>query len=144
MRKPSSLPGLIFFVILAIGLTVAYLTFAFPDYRESASIAVGSAVVAFIVSYAIKIANQWERVVVLRLGRFHMLGPLLHHPDPRHGRLSDRHPCHHQHVQGGKDDDARHRALLPGHCRSVPWSRDQRRARGRRSIFRTRTAILLN
>jgi regulator of protease activity HflC (stomatin/prohibitin superfamily) len=35
-----------------------------------------SAVIAFVVSYAIKIANQWERVVVLRLGRFRSLeGP---------------------------------------------------------------------
>ena len=76
MRKPNSLPGLIFVVILGIGLVVAYSTFAFPDYRESASIAVGSVVLAFIVSYSVRVADQWDRAVVLRLGRFRALeGP---------------------------------------------------------------------
>jgi regulator of protease activity HflC (stomatin/prohibitin superfamily) len=76
MRKPSSLPGLIFVVILGIGLTVAYSTFAPSAYGESVSIAVCSAVVAFIVSYSVKVADQWDRAVVLRLGRFRALeGP---------------------------------------------------------------------
>lgn len=76
MRKPSSLPGLIFVVLFAIGLAFAYSTFSFSDYGESLLIAVGSAIVAFIISYSIKIADQWERVVVLRLGRFRSLeGP---------------------------------------------------------------------
>ena len=73
MRKPSSLPGLIFVVILGVGLFVAYSTFAFSDYRESLLIAVGSAVLAFIVSYSVKVADQWDRAVVLRLGRFRAL-----------------------------------------------------------------------
>ena len=76
MRKPNALPGLIFVVILGIGLTFAWSAFAFQDYGASFFISVVSAVIAFVVSYAIKIANQWERVVVLRLGRFRSLeGP---------------------------------------------------------------------
>ena len=76
MRKPSSLPGLIFVVILGVGLAVAYSTFAVAEYGQSVSIAVGSAVVAFIVSYSVKVADQWDRAVVLRLGRFRALeGP---------------------------------------------------------------------
>jgi regulator of protease activity HflC (stomatin/prohibitin superfamily) len=76
MRKPSSLPGLIFVIIVGIGLAIAYSTVAFPDYGESASIAAGSVALAFIVSYAVKVADQWERAVVLRLGRFRSLeGP---------------------------------------------------------------------
>ncbi len=76
MRKPSALPGLIFVVIFGIGLAFAYSTFALADYGESLAIAVGSALVAFIVSYSVKVADQWERVVVLRLGRFRSLeGP---------------------------------------------------------------------
>jgi len=76
MRKSSSLPGLIFVIILGIGLAFAYYTFVLPDYSESASIAAASAIIAFIVSYSIKVADQWERVVVLRLGRFRALeGP---------------------------------------------------------------------
>jgi len=76
MRKPSALPGLIFVVILCIGLAIAYSTFAPPNYTESVSIAVASVVIAYIVSYSIKVADQWQRVVVLRLGRFRSLeGP---------------------------------------------------------------------
>jgi regulator of protease activity HflC (stomatin/prohibitin superfamily) len=76
MRKPNSLPLLIFVVILGVGLAVAYSTYALHDYGESVWIAVGSALIAFIVAYSVKIANQWERVVVLRLGRFRSLeGP---------------------------------------------------------------------
>jgi regulator of protease activity HflC (stomatin/prohibitin superfamily) len=74
--KPSSLPALIFVVVLGIGLVFAYSIFDLSNYTESVSIAVGSAVIAFIVSYSVKIADQWERVVVLRLGRFRSLaGP---------------------------------------------------------------------
>jgi regulator of protease activity HflC (stomatin/prohibitin superfamily) len=77
MRKPSSLPVLIFFAILGIGLAFAYSsTFVLADYGESSLIAIGSAIIAFIVSYSVKVADQWERVVVLRLGRFRGLeGP---------------------------------------------------------------------
>jgi regulator of protease activity HflC (stomatin/prohibitin superfamily) len=76
MRKPSSLPALIFVVIFGIGLTVAYSVFTVPNYGASLSIAVVSAAIAFVVSYSVKVANQWERVVLLRLGRFRSLeGP---------------------------------------------------------------------
>jgi regulator of protease activity HflC (stomatin/prohibitin superfamily) len=76
MAKPTSLPGLIFVVILGIGLAFAYVTWSFPAYGESALIAGSSTIVAFVVAYSVKIADQWERVVVLRLGRFRSLeGP---------------------------------------------------------------------
>ncbi len=76
MRKPSSLPGLIFVVIFGIGLAFAYSSLEFVGYEESVLIAFGSAIIASIISYAVKVANQWERVVVLRLGRFRALeGP---------------------------------------------------------------------
>ena len=76
MRKPSALPGLIFFVIVAIGATFAYLLYNNSAYSESLSIAVVAFVIAVVASYSIKIADQWERTVVLRLGRFRSLeGP---------------------------------------------------------------------
>jgi regulator of protease activity HflC (stomatin/prohibitin superfamily) len=76
MRKSNSLPTLIFVVIVALGLALAYGTAAPPYYHASAWIVVLTFLVAFIVAYAIKIADQWERVVVLRLGRFRSLeGP---------------------------------------------------------------------
>ena len=76
MRKTSALPALIFVVIVCVGMTFAYFEYANAAYRESLSIAVGSFVVAVIASYSVKIADQWDRTVVLRLGRFHSLkGP---------------------------------------------------------------------
>ena len=76
MRNPSSLPALIFVVILGIGLIFAYSTLAPPDYFASTAIAVVAAFIAFIVAYSVKVADQWQRAVVLRLGRFRSLeGP---------------------------------------------------------------------
>jgi regulator of protease activity HflC (stomatin/prohibitin superfamily) len=76
MRKSNSLPALIFVVVVLVGLALAYATAAPPYYGASGWIVVVTFVVAFIVSYAIKIADQWERVVVLRLGRYRSLeGP---------------------------------------------------------------------
>lgn len=76
MRNTSALPGLIFVLIAGIGLAFAYFSFSDSAYGISLSIAVGAFIIAFIVSYSIKIADQWERVVVLRLGRFRSLeGP---------------------------------------------------------------------
>ena len=54
MRKPNSLPALIFVVIVLIGLALAYATAAPPYYGASGWIVVLTFVVAFIVSYAIK------------------------------------------------------------------------------------------
>lgn len=76
MRNSNALPILIFILLLAAGLSVSYASLDLDDPRKSAAIALASAIVALIVSYSIKVANQWERVVVLRLGRFRALkGP---------------------------------------------------------------------
>lgn len=76
MRKTSALPALIFVVIFGIGLAFAYFEYSNSAFREGGSIAVGAFVIAFIASYSIKIADQWDRAVVLRLGRFRSLeGP---------------------------------------------------------------------
>jgi regulator of protease activity HflC (stomatin/prohibitin superfamily) len=76
MRTTNAIPSLIFIVIFGVGLSVAYSRFAASDYSASLGIAVGSFVLAIIASSATKIANQWERTIVLRLGRFlSMKGP---------------------------------------------------------------------
>ncbi len=76
MRKTSALPGLIFVVIAGIGLAFAYFRYDSAAYGESLLIAVVAFVIATVVSYSIKVADQWNRVVVLRLGRFRSLeGP---------------------------------------------------------------------
>jgi regulator of protease activity HflC (stomatin/prohibitin superfamily) len=76
MRKTSAVPGLIFVVILGIGLVFAYFEHAYSADRAGLSTAIGAFVVASLASYAIKIADQWDRAVILRLGRFRSLeGP---------------------------------------------------------------------
>jgi regulator of protease activity HflC (stomatin/prohibitin superfamily) len=76
MPQRNALPGLIFIVIFVVGLLVAYSAFNPESYGAGAAIAVLSFFVASIVANAVKVANQWERVVVLRLGKFRSLeGP---------------------------------------------------------------------
>jgi regulator of protease activity HflC (stomatin/prohibitin superfamily) len=70
MRKSSSFSALIFFVILCIGVGLAYAMYRVSANMESAWIAVIAFVIALVVSLAIKVADQWERVVILRLGKF--------------------------------------------------------------------------
>jgi regulator of protease activity HflC (stomatin/prohibitin superfamily) len=76
MRNPSPLPGLIFVIIFVVGLALAYASMNAESYVTSISIAIASFLVASIVANAVKVADQWERVVVLRLGKFRSLeGP---------------------------------------------------------------------
>ena len=76
MRSPSPLPGLIFLIIFVAGLALAYANMSPESYPASLAVAVLSFIVASIVANAIKVADQWERVVVLRLGKFRSLeGP---------------------------------------------------------------------
>ena len=74
MRKSSSFATLIFVVILGIG---GGLAFAMNRANmENAWIGVIVFVIALVVSLAIRVADQWERVVILRLGKFRSLkGP---------------------------------------------------------------------
>ena len=74
MRKPSALPGLIFVLVILVGFGIAYATSRYPV--GSAVVAIVTIIVALVVSSSIKVADQWEKVVVLRLGRFRSLeGP---------------------------------------------------------------------
>jgi regulator of protease activity HflC (stomatin/prohibitin superfamily) len=76
MRKSSSFAGLIFFVILGIGGALAVAMYGATANVGSVGIGVIAFVVALVVSLAIKVADQWERVVILRLGKFRSLkGP---------------------------------------------------------------------
>jgi regulator of protease activity HflC (stomatin/prohibitin superfamily) len=76
MPQRNALPGLIFIVIFVLGLALAAPSASGGDYAASAGIAIVGFIVASIVANSVKIANQWERVIVLRLGRFQRLaGP---------------------------------------------------------------------
>lgn len=77
MRKPNFFATFMFFVIFGLGLIIDYtMTGGFFVGVGSLNIAVLAFAIAFVASYSIKIADQWEKTVVLRLGKFHALkGP---------------------------------------------------------------------
>ena len=76
MPQQNTLPGLIFIILFGLGLALAYPSLSAGGYAAGGVIAIASFVVASIIANSVKIANQWERVVVLRLGRFRALaGP---------------------------------------------------------------------
>jgi len=76
MKSNSSFAGLIFFVILCIGIALAYAMYRVSANVNAIWIGVSAFAIALLVSSAIKIADQWVRAVILRLGRFHSLrGP---------------------------------------------------------------------
>ena len=75
MRKPNPFATFVFFVILAVG---GLFSWAVASIWDIAGMVVGVIVfaVALVCSSAIKVADQWDRAVILRLGRFHQLkGP---------------------------------------------------------------------
>jgi len=76
MRKSSSFAALIFIVILGIGCLLAYISYSITASMASQWIAAIAFVIALLVSLSIKVADQWEKVVILRLGKFRDLkGP---------------------------------------------------------------------
>jgi regulator of protease activity HflC (stomatin/prohibitin superfamily) len=75
MGKTSSLPVLSFFLLGGVGVGLSYAVFPHTLIGFFVGIAV-SLVVAAVVASAIKIADPWDRAVVLRLGKFRALrGP---------------------------------------------------------------------
>jgi regulator of protease activity HflC (stomatin/prohibitin superfamily) len=75
MQSVSAIPYLIFIIILGAGLGIAN-----SQVSTSASSAIGIAAISFVLASlaaaATKVANQWDRLIVLRLGKFlAMKGP---------------------------------------------------------------------
>jgi regulator of protease activity HflC (stomatin/prohibitin superfamily) len=76
MRQNSSLAGLIFVVILGVGGAVAYVLHSASANVAAIFVLACALVLAYIAASAIKVADQWSRAVVLRLGKFRSLeGP---------------------------------------------------------------------
>ena len=76
MKTTSSVPGLIFIIILAIGAAVSYSVHNAGAEFAGAAIFVLTILFAALVSSSIRIADQWSKAVVLRLGKFRALeGP---------------------------------------------------------------------
>ena len=76
MRKSSSFATLIFIVIFGIGIGVTYAMYNASANVQTVWIGVVAFFVALFVSLAIKVADQWDKAVILRLGKFRSLqGP---------------------------------------------------------------------
>ena len=76
MKLVSSLSVLVFVVILGAGLGIAFAVHSALPIWMSYSIGALALILALVVSSSIQIANQWDKAVVLRLGRFQALrGP---------------------------------------------------------------------
>jgi regulator of protease activity HflC (stomatin/prohibitin superfamily) len=77
MRKTNSFAGLLFIVVFGTGLAITITAYGgILTSGASSVVASLSLFLAFLVSYATNVANQWEKTVVLRLGKFQSLkGP---------------------------------------------------------------------
>jgi regulator of protease activity HflC (stomatin/prohibitin superfamily) len=76
MQKTSSFSTLLFVLIVAAGVAVAYGIFGDFARFGSVTLIVASVIVAVIVARAVRVAAAWDRAVVLRLGKFRALrGP---------------------------------------------------------------------
>jgi SPFH domain / Band 7 family len=76
MKSKNIFGGFIFVVLFGLGLIGAYIVDNPADRTASIIIGAVSFLLAVLVSASIKIADPWDRSVVLRLGHFHSLrGP---------------------------------------------------------------------
>jgi regulator of protease activity HflC (stomatin/prohibitin superfamily) len=76
MKQGSSFPALIFILVLAVGGGVAFGFHRMEADAAAITVLVFSVVLAYIVASAIRVADQWNKAVVLRLGKFRSLeGP---------------------------------------------------------------------
>jgi regulator of protease activity HflC (stomatin/prohibitin superfamily) len=72
----SSFATLVFVVIVVIGGGIAYAFYRPAMPMISYSIGGGAFAIALIASLSIRVADQWDKAVILRLGKFHSLkGP---------------------------------------------------------------------
>lgn len=76
MRQAGSIPTTLFILAAALGGWLAYLTYVGAGLRPALWVGGLFLAAALCVGAAAKVARQWERAVVLRLGRFQALrGP---------------------------------------------------------------------
>lgn len=76
MKSKSLFSILIFFAVFGLGSALVYAVFGTSDILKTEISVAVIFIIAFAISSAVKIADPWDRAVVLRLGKFHSLkGP---------------------------------------------------------------------
>ena len=74
MKQNKSPFGLLIFIVIwGLGAAVAYATHRLEVNSEVVWIGIIAFLLALVVSSAIQVADQWDKVVILRLGHFHSL-----------------------------------------------------------------------
>ncbi len=76
MKNSNVFPLFLFFVILGLELIVLRVVSDFSNPVLGATLIAAAVAIAYLVASAVRIADPWDRAIVLRLGRFHALkGP---------------------------------------------------------------------
>jgi regulator of protease activity HflC (stomatin/prohibitin superfamily) len=76
MKQNISFSALVFFVIFGAGAVLAFVVNGIAGNIPAGCIGIAALIVAMVASSAIRVADQWDRAVILRLGKFHALkGP---------------------------------------------------------------------
>lgn len=76
MKNNASIATLLFVVIAVLGLVMAYVASSDLSSPASTTILIVSLIVASLVAWSTKVATQWNRAIVLRLGKYQSLrGP---------------------------------------------------------------------
>lgn len=76
MKQNRGFSIVVFFLIIAAGAACVYNTETTSGFVGSTIIGIATVILASLVASSIQVANQWDRVVILRLGHFHALkGP---------------------------------------------------------------------
>lgn len=76
MKTTSAFPGLIFIVVVTIGAAIAYAVHSTGAEFAGAAIFILAILCAILISSSIRVADQWTKGVILRLGKFRSLeGP---------------------------------------------------------------------
>ena len=70
MKQPNPLQAAIFLVLFLLGLWIAYSLYSMTAEILFLGIALAALVVALYIAAAVQLANQWEKAVVLRLGKY--------------------------------------------------------------------------
>jgi regulator of protease activity HflC (stomatin/prohibitin superfamily) len=76
MNQNKAFPTFAFFIILGIGAAVAYGMHVAGSNTGAFAVEIAAFIIAILAASAIKVADQWDRAVILRMGKFHELkGP---------------------------------------------------------------------
>jgi len=76
MKNFNSIATLLFVILVGIGIGIAMTLSIDLSSNESRGVLIGFFVLAFLVASSTKVANQWDRAVILRLGKYYTLrGP---------------------------------------------------------------------